>query len=235
MSIRGHHGLLLGAGGSVEFLAATATGYVNGATSINSPSTPAGIKDGDGLFACLYARSALTPPAGWSLVKSQTNTATVTQTLYVYRKDSTASADSGQAFTWAQAASGRMGLHYTLVRSSTGAISVDESDSSTNDESGVATPTTPAAIPVLTADGSGELFLMCATAAVATFGSGDGDTWSPSSGATLRSTAFAEDNRLAVQTQARNAGQSNSTPMTKASTLGAQDNSFSGITVRLAP
>jgi len=234
MSTRGHYGLLLAGSPFVTFVSSTTTGYVDGATSINIPSTPSGIQAGDGLFACLFSRSALTPPAGWTLVKSQTNTTITTQTLYVYRKDSVTSADSGQSFTWNQANAGRMGLHYTVVRSTSGNITVAESAGTTNNP--VAPPLAePANIPTLTADVDGELFLMCATAAVATFGAGNGDTWAPSAGATLCSTAFAENNRLAVQTQARNAGQSNASPMTKTSNVGPQDNAYSGITVRLAP
>ncbi|HEY8343470.1 MAG TPA: hypothetical protein VIK75_10845 [Calditerricola sp.] len=126
-----------------------------------------------------------------------------------------------------------MGLHYTVVRSTSGNITVAESAGTTNNP--VAPPLAePANIPTLTADVDGELFLMCATAAVATTGGG-GDTWAPSAGATLRSTAAADDNRLAVQTQARNAGQSNASPMTKTSAAGPKDNAYSGITVRLAP
>lgn len=229
MSTRGHYGLLLAGSPFVTFVSSTTTGYVDGATSINTPSTPSGIQAGDGLFACLFSRSALTPPAGWTLVKSQTNTTITTQTLYVYRKDSVTSSDSGQSFTWNQANAGRMGLHYTVVRSTSGNITVAESAGTTNNSAAHAN------IPTLTADVDGELFLMCATAAVATFGGGGGDTWAPSAGATLRSTAFAENNRLAVQTQARNAGQSNASPMTKTSTIGDADNAYSGITVRLAP
>ena len=226
---------LRSAGSVVTFIAAAGAGYVNGATSINSPSTPAGIANGDGLYAIVYARSALTPPAGWTLVANQANTGTLTQTLFVYRKTSVTTADASAAFTWSQAASGRMGLAYVVARSSSGTITDAQTGSAETD---IATSTAyphNVTVPALTAGANGELFLTAATSEVGTT-SPSNDTWTAPAGATLRATAAQPENRLIVATQSRNNGQFNASAMTYAVAAGGSGtNYYSTITIRLAP
>lgn len=202
--MNGHQKLLMsypsGTASSVSFVAATGAGYIATGTTISSPSSPAGVQTGDGLFAVVMSRSAVTAPAGWTLVKAQSNTGTVTQTLSIYRKDTAATGDSSTAFVWTQASSGRMGLAYVLCRSSSGTITVAATDSATNTEA--AGTTNSATLPIMTASISGELFLLAASAEVGSDTS-PGNTWTASTGATLRSTATANSNRIAVETQSK--------------------------------
>lgn len=223
-------------GGVVSFVSAAGTSYVNGETTINSPSTPSGIQNGDGLFAIVYARNALTPPAGWTLVESQNNSNLANQTLYIYRKDTVTTGDASTAFTWTQASSSRMGLAYIVARSTSGTITVTQAGKTTNEYLTVTAVPHSVTVPTLTATENGELFLVASTCAIGQVSPGT-NTWSAaSSGATLRTTAAQPENRLAVATQARNAGQSNATPITwTASSGGTSTNAYSTITVRLQP
>ena len=217
-------------GSAVEFVAATGANYTATGTSISSPSTPAGVLAGDGLFAILYGRSTLTPPSGWTLVVSQENPGTITQTLYVYRKNTTAPGDSSTAFTWTQAVSGRMGLSYCLVRSSSGTITAAESAGAQADFASAST-THPMPVPVLTASVNGELFIIAGTSLVAD-ASPNNSTWTAPSGATVRTTPAAPENRLGFATQSRDAGQSNSTPFVF-SVTGQSVNELASIVLRL--
>lgn len=229
----GHRGLLLAqdaGASSVSFIAASGTNYVNGGTSINIPAAPAGIQNGDGLFAIVFGRSALTPPSGWTLVASKSNTGTLTQTLYIYRKDTVTTADASATFTWNQAASGRMGLGYMVCRSTTGTIAVDQTDTAETDYTVSTAYPHDVTVPSLTAEVDGELFLIAFTAEL---GSAS-DTWTAASGMTIRSANPQADNRLGFGTQARNAGQSNATPM-QFTVSASSANYYSTITVRLQP
>lgn len=216
-------------GGAVAYVAASGGSYVS-ATSINTPSSPAGIANGDGLFAIVFARSALTPPAGWSLVGSQANTGTLTQTLYIYRKNTVTTGDSSTAFSWVQSASGRIGLSYVVARSSSGTITVAQASGTTTTYASSTASPHNVSVPTLSASVAGELFLIASTSEIG----GSGSTWASATGATLRTTATQNDNRLAAATQSRSAGQSNSTPMTF-DPPGAAVGTYSAITVRLAP
>lgn len=216
--------------GSVSFVSATGANYVASGASINSPSTPAAIESGDGVFAIVFGRSALTPPAGWTLVASHTWTAAVANTIYVYRKDSVTVADSSTAFTWSQAAAGRMGLAYLVCRSTSGVISVGESAGVTTSSPSTANHSVTA--PVLTATQDGELFLMAAGVEQANT-DGASNTWTSPSSADLRTIATQADNRLAAATQARSSRQSNGSPWTFTTGVGAND--FGALTIRLSP
>ena len=216
---------------TVSFIAASGTHYVSGATSIGSPQLPSDIHDGDGLFAVVFARSALTPPAGWTLVVSKTNTGSVTQTLYVYRKDTVVAANSSQAFTWSQSASGRMGLGYLQCRSSSGTVTVAQSDTAETDYTVSTAYPHNVTVPTLSADGDGELFLI---AFAAELGSMSADTWTAPTGAAIRSSNPQVENRLGFATQARNSGQSNAFPG-QFSSSSASANYYSSSVVRLAP
>lgn len=223
------------AGHAVAFIAAAGTNYIASGTTISSPSSPAGIANGDGLYAFIFARSALTPPAGWTLVVSKANTGTLTQTLYVYRKNTVSTSDASTAFNWTQASSGRMGLAYMVVRSSSGSITEAQTGTAETDYASSTAYPQNVTVPTLTATADGELFLIAATAEAAS-ATPNTSTWTSASGATLRSTATQPENRLVVGTQGRKSGQSNSTPMTlNTSTGGAGVNYYSAIIVRLQP
>lgn len=230
-----HAGLLLNTAppvaGAVSFISATGANYVASGTTISSPTTPAGILNGDGLFALVFARSALTPPAGWTLVASRANTGTLTQTLYIYQKNSVTTGDSSTAFTWTQATSGRMGLAYITARSTSGSIVIAQVGDSETDYS-VSTPYPQnVTISTLTATVNGELFLIAASAESA---SGSTNTWTAPTGATARTTAVQNDSRLIGFTQARDNGQSNASPATL-SAGASTANFYTNITVRLQP
>jgi len=94
--------------------------YLASVTSITR-AMPADILTGDFLYAALMHRSAVSPPAGWTLVTSVSCTETaITQTLSLFRKTTPAPADSGANVTFTQASSGLMGLLYFAVRATTG-------------------------------------------------------------------------------------------------------------------
>lgn len=94
--------------------------YLASVTSITR-AMPADILTGDFLYAALMHRSAVSPPAGWTLVTSVSCTETaITQTLSLFRKTTPAPADSGANATFTQASSGLMGLLYFAVRATTG-------------------------------------------------------------------------------------------------------------------
>lgn len=94
--------------------------YLASVTSITR-AMPEGILTGDFLYAALMHRSAVSPPAGWTLVTSVSCTETaITQTLSLFRKTTPAPADSGANATFTQASSGLMGLLYFAARATTG-------------------------------------------------------------------------------------------------------------------
>lgn len=211
-----HQALMAGYGavqGSISFVAASGAEFVASGTTINTPSTPAGIQNGDGLYAIYYARSAITPPSGWTLVVSQTVTGGgVTQDIYIYRKNTVTSADSSSAFTWTQASSGRSGLAYIVVRSSNGTITTAQTSStSTSYSTNTAYPQN-VTVPTLTATTNGEMFLIASSGIFA--GDPALNLWTAPSGATVRTTTPVDSGRMFAATQARNSGQSNSSPAT---------------------
>ena len=216
---------------SVSYVAATGANYVTSGTTINTPSTPAGVATGDGLFAIVFARSTLTPPAGWTLVESQLNSGSgFTQTLYIYRRDSAGSGDSSTAFTWTQSASGRLGLAYVLARSTTGALTVAQS-STLAPVGTVSGGIVNIACPTLTATTAGELFVLAASS-IYVAANPDLTTLTAPPGATLRTTAAVDQNRMAVATQALDNSQSNSTPFTL-NGLSTGTYKFTSLAVRL--
>jgi hypothetical protein len=153
--------------GVVSFVAGTAENRAVG-TSLNV-ALPSGILDDDGVFAILFARSALTPPAGWTLVASQVcDGSAVTQTLYVYRKNTVVAADSGTAHLWSQSASSSMALTYFVARAADGAVVVASTlfNSGSNGSFGNAE-----AIDTGGTDRSTALFITAATTIVQVTGS----------------------------------------------------------------
>lgn len=204
--------LMAGSKGTVSFNSATGPAYIASGMSINTPSTPAGIVSGDAVFAIVFGRSALTPPAGWTLVSSQANTGTVTQTLYIYRKDSVSPSDSSSAFTWSQSVSGRMGLGYLVARSTSGSVLVQDSKTKTTSYPTAQALPQSVLVEPHTSLHDGALFIVAASSAAATT-AGSSNIWVASTSFTARSAASVADNRIFFQTRGVNSSGSNSSPI----------------------
>lgn len=94
-------------------LVATATSTLTTtATSVNL-STPASVLDNDLIVATVMTRSALTVPSGWTLVDSQAVTELSQVTSVCVRQ---ASSDASHSYTWTQASSARLVVHYQVFR-----------------------------------------------------------------------------------------------------------------------
>ena len=114
--------------------------YLASVTSI-ARAMPSDIVATDFVYAALMHRSAVSPPAGWTLVTSVSCDETaITQTLSLFRKTTPSPADSGANATFTQASSGFMGLLYFAVRATTGmtlsyigatSVSVDDTETNT--------------------------------------------------------------------------------------------------------
>lgn len=107
---------------TVSFQSATFPELESSSTSLTLTG-PTGVTDseGEGLYAFVLARSAITEPSGWSLVVSQSAAYTgFTQYLECFVKDSVSSADSGGMWSWTQASSGRFEGWIAHVRSDMG-------------------------------------------------------------------------------------------------------------------
>lgn len=230
-------GAIGGGGGPLpvaSFVAATGSGFVATGTSINSPSTPPGIQDGDALYAFVYSRSALTAPVGWTFVESQSNTDTgsgTTQILHVYRKDTVTSGNSSTSYAWTQAVSGRMGLSYIVARSSSGAI--EQAEVKKAAQNFTSASSFNVLVPHVISEKYGELVLVAAS--VITASTSALDTWAAPAGATLATTATQAQNRLATAWQARNRGEGNSSPMTFMAPSGSFTNYTMVIVLRIRP
>lgn len=83
---------------------------------------PAGIQDGDRVVAIVFARSALTAPAGWTLLASDGpvgndwSEPTIEQSIYAYQKDTASASDSEATATWTQASIDWIGVVYAVLR-----------------------------------------------------------------------------------------------------------------------
>jgi hypothetical protein len=213
----------------VSFVSSSGASYIASGTSISSPSSPSVISDNDGLFAVLFARSALTPPSGWTLVASKAALGATAQSTYIYRKNTVTASDGSVGFTWTQSVSGRMGLAYIVCRSSTGLMVVDES-SETNTSSSSST-THNVDVPILISENDAELFIIASSAVIGNASPGV-NVWTAASGASLRTISSQADNILSAATQSVSSGNSNSTPMTYTLST-AFVNEFATITIRI--
>lgn len=148
---------------AVQYVTAKIVSYAND-TSV-AYTVPTGLNDGDCLLAFVYARSALTPPSGWSLVASQAHAnSTITQTLYIYKKDAVVVADSGDSFTWTQASSGQMGVAYAVFDATIGSAVPAQIDTNFDDTTVAETVEQP----ILMADADGQMIVVCAATIEAT-------------------------------------------------------------------
>lgn len=138
--------------------------YMASVTAITG-AMPDDIQTGDFLYAALMHRSAVSPPAGWTLVTSVSCTETaITQTLSLFRKTTPAPADSGANATFTQASSGLMGLLYFAARATTGLTLtyIGATSTAVND-----TATNTITAPAITAAAT-ELVVTLATSVVST-------------------------------------------------------------------
>jgi hypothetical protein len=189
---------------AVAWVAGTTQVVNDNSTTINA-TTPAGISDGDTLLAAVFARSAITPPAGWtSLIETAVFTgggAEISQRLAVFSKDTVTSGNSSTSYTWTQADGGetsRMGVVYAVASG----VDTITSDSVTESESADDWTITP---DTLTA--SGDALLLCFMSTI--FG-GISQTATPPTSFTLFSGGTQANYRLGAARRAVTAGQGNS-------------------------
>lgn len=98
---------------SISYVGGNTVSYVIATSQIVTNPT---IVANDLLIAWVMHRDTLTPPAGWTLVRSIAFTnATLTQYLSVYKKTAV-SGDSGASVTWTQATSQCMAVHVQAFR-----------------------------------------------------------------------------------------------------------------------
>jgi hypothetical protein len=124
--------------------------YTAGATSV-SLTIPSDTVEGDLLIVCLFARSAVTAPSGWTQAIKQTVYTANVQWLEVYYKIASSS-DAGSTLTFTQATSARMAVSLIVAICPSSGMAID-------DFAG-ANSTGQAAIPSVTSEGSGRLCLI---------------------------------------------------------------------------
>lgn len=117
----------------------------NGQSTTVSNTIPDDVESGDMIVATLFARSSVTAPTGYTLAKSQANPNTTTgQFSAIYYKTASGS-EGGTSLTFTQSTSQRMGLAITILRSSTGGVTLDTTGSNTGDGSFTTYPNLTAA------------------------------------------------------------------------------------------
>lgn len=218
----GGFGNSLPLGNTISFINSTAVTIYASGTSISGTSM-SGILNGDGLFAVIMARSTVTPPAGWTLLKTVTATGSgINQVTEIYRKDTVTSADSSTAFAFTQASSNRGIIGFVQLRSSTGSMSVD-ADASTGTNNGTSTPH-PANVPTAVTSATVNNAMAIIGASLIVISISGTTTWTAPTNATLRGTTTTSQNRLGIATQPLNVGVSNNTPfvVTSSDIVGVQ-------------
>jgi len=138
----------------------TVSTYRDAATSI-TVTLPSVISTGGLVFVAVMARSAITPPAGWTVLQSVdcSSAATALQRLTVFTKDSVAPSDQSTAHIFTQSSSLRMGIVACAAKRDGGNISVAASSTSTVASTSTNTVTPPA----VTSTQNGQLVLTFAT------------------------------------------------------------------------
>lgn len=127
--------------------------YTAGATSL-SLTVPTDTVEGDLLIVCLFARSLVTTPLGWTrVIKQSINTAN-TQWLEVYYKIASAS-DIGSVLTFTQASAVRMAISLIVATCPANGVAIDNFSGSSD--------ATIATIPTITSTGLGRLCLIAHT------------------------------------------------------------------------
>lgn len=159
-----------GGGESTADLSVVRAGFAGYATDTLRSFSPGTVADDDTAFVILMARDTVTPPSGFTLVDSVTNSAdgTVVQTLYLYRKVLSAS-ESSSTFTFTQATSQRIGLAYLIVRNSDGTPSIALDSATDNSFTSSSTPGNHP-VPTVEASRSGLLFIVASSCTRGTTG-----------------------------------------------------------------
>lgn len=212
---------------SVSFVASTQLTLTTG-TSV-SVTTPAGIADDDTLLAFVFARSDITPPAGWTAVGTTTALPPefLDQRVAIYTKDTVVSGNSSTSYTWTQVGFERMGVVYGVFRGVNTLESFQHNSSTTVDTYSITPPT-------VTAVESGELFVSGASSYYGTAGS---PTPTVQTSFTKFSGETLANYRLATGYRSVTAGQSNSGSVNLAPgfpAIGAA-NGMIGFSLRLVP
>lgn len=171
---------------AITWVGGTTLVTVASGTSV-SANLPSGLQDGDLLLAFVFARSAITPPAGWTEVVT-TSTYGSAQRFAAYKKDTVSSGDSGASLSFTQASSGRMGVVFAAARGGKPLVNHVLVSTALNTNYAISPP-------VISSNLSNSLFIVAASPFLtATSGS---VTPTESTGATLFSGSV-EQNRIAA-------------------------------------
>lgn len=218
---------------AVSFVASTSLTLADneaesGTNTFVTATTPSGIADGDTILAFLFARSTITPPAGWTAIGTTTVLTGFSNTrCAVYSKDTVTSGNSSTGYTFDQASDARMGIVFGVFR---GVDSIDDFQHNNT----TATDTYQITPPTVTAVNSGEM-IVCAGSTF--YGAGSVTPTVPSSFTKFSGTTLS-NYRLATGYRAVDAGQSNSGTVDLApglsGTLGTA-NGMIGVSLRLLP
>lgn len=112
---------------SLAFIAASDTIYLDSATTHSESAVPAASQNGDLLLAFIFHRSAVTPPAGWGLVRAEGPGSEVNQFLSVYSRSDNGTV-GGTSPIWTQATADRFAVHYHVWRNA-GVVSTEGTSS----------------------------------------------------------------------------------------------------------
>lgn len=205
----------------VQYVAMSEGAFVTAGSS--SVATPSGTLPADALLCVLMHRSAVTPPAGWSLLATRDvlGSEQPDHAVSVYRM----TAPLSGTYTWSQAASARMKVVYVVVRNNYGIVLFSSSSSSNKTDQG----TTQHNMPAVTAAVDGELHLQCSTC-VYSFG---GVYTKPPSSIEITGGSVNADNRLGVAYAKPATGQQSGGSFTHANTDGSNPSSHDGAELTL--
>lgn len=207
-----------------------AVSWVGGTTTVAqfsgstiTASAPAGLADGDLLFAFVYAGAAPTAPSGWTRRDTTPSftTGSITRHLRCFQKDSVTSADASASFVFG--VSSVSGITYAAAR---GAGSIEVSHATV--DSTVTLNVTP---PALTAAADGELFLVAGATIIQPTASFP--QVAVPSGFTKWSGSPSANYRVAGGRAAFNTGASNSGSFLMDDGANSSANGLAAITVRL--
>ena len=185
-----------GGGGNTVTVAGSSTlAYVT-ATSQNVTVPSASV--GDLLLAIAMHRAVLTPPAGWTLVDTISNTLSGTLQYLSFYSKTAVSGDLGASTTWGQASSARMGVQIVSLNGTSATPAVL---TTTKGQDLVTSPPAPPMF-VVTGTASGQIGIAALTSALSTT-----STVSASAPFTLLSPASNIDNRVYTAYRSLSLGQ----------------------------
>lgn len=182
--------------------------YTAGATSL-SLTIPSDTVEGDLLIVCMFARSLVTAPSGWTqAIKQSINTAN-TQWLLVFYKIAS-SIDVGATLTFNQATSGRMAISLIVAACPASGAAIDVAAGTFS--------ATSATVPSATSSGLGRLCLLAHTAYFATV-SAINEYYMHGNGWIIINNPYLIDSRIAISIIHMNSGPRPLTYLTKKSDL----------------